>query len=266
MIPIEHQTFLGMMFPMDSDAIRKLLFTITALIGLGLGDLAAGRQLIVSTAPDWNSMRGSMRLFEERSGRWVPVSPFIPVLFGKNGLAWGRGLASGSQPPIFKQEGDGRAPAGLFRLGKVYTPDPALPSGSNYPFHRLGERDAWVDDPKNPLYNRHVVIRDLSNPPHWFAKQQMKVGDFAYRWLVDIRHNRDEIVPGAGSAIFFHIRRGENRPTHGCTTMAAEDLANMIRWLRADRDPRYALLPREEYLRVWRKWSLPPPETAIPRT
>ncbi|MFQ3577423.1 MAG: L,D-transpeptidase family protein [Verrucomicrobiia bacterium] len=220
--------------------------------------------MIVSTAPDWNSMRGSMRLFERRGTAWVPVSGFIPVLFGKNGLAWGRGIASGNQPPLFKCEGDGRAPAGKFRLGKIYTPDPALPRGANYPFHRLGPADAWVDDVDNPYYNQHVFIPDPAKRPPWFESQRMRVGDFAYRWLVDIRHNRDDIVPGAGSAIFFHIRRGEARPSHGCTTMAEEDLVRMIRWLRADANPVYVLLPRREYRELWRRWKLPPPELAIP--
>ncbi len=228
--------------------------------------LASGpRQMVVSVAPDWNSQRGHLRLFDlSEEGRWIPVSPHIPVLFGKNGLAWGRGIMSGRVPPLFKTEGDGRSPAGMFRIGKIYTADASLPIGANYPFVRIGERDAWIDDVEHPLYNQHVVIQDPHNPPPWFEKQRMKTGDFAYRWLVEIRHNRDPIVRGAGSAIFFHIRRGETRPTHGCTTMAEEDLAAMIRWLRPEATPVYVLLPVREYQALWRKWQLPPPDLVIP--
>src|SRR5690242_20418092 len=50
-------------------------------------------QLIVGIAPDWNSMRGTLQRYERSgSGPWHPVSDPVPVLFGKNGLAWGRGL------------------------------------------------------------------------------------------------------------------------------------------------------------------------------
>ena len=42
----------------------------------------------------------------------------------------------------------------------------------------------------------------------------MRSGDFAYHWLIEIRHNSDPPVPGAGSAIFFHIRRGVNQADH----------------------------------------------------
>ncbi len=90
----------------------------------------------------------------------------------------------------------------------------------------------------------------------------MRHNDFAYRWLVEIRHNSDPPEPGAGSAIFFHIRRGVDRPTAGCTTMAESDLVKMIRWLRAAKNPHYALLPKTEYLAKWQAWGLPSPQEA----
>jgi hypothetical protein len=88
----------------------------------------------------------------------------------------------------------------------------------------------------------------------------MRSGDFAYHWLVEIRHNSDPPVPGAGSAIFFHIRRGVNRATTGCTTMAQENLVKLITWLRAKRHPCYALLSANDYDKKWRSWNLPSPD------
>ena len=218
------------------------------------------RQIVVGVSPDWNSMHGRVQCFERSpGGPWKPALGPIPVLFGKNGLAWGRGVEGTTEAGNHKAERDGRAPAGVFEIGKVYTYDPALPAGSNYPFHQVTNADAWVDDPKLPNYNRFVTIPDPAHPPDWFEKQKMRHGDFAYRWLVEIRHNSDSPQPGAGSAIFFHIRRGENRPTSGCTTMAEGELARLIRWLRAADHPQYVLLPREEYNRRWQEWGLPDP-------
>ncbi len=52
------------------------------------------QQLIIGLAPDWNSMRGTLQRFERTgAGPWQPAGAPYPVLFGKNGLAWGRGLA-----------------------------------------------------------------------------------------------------------------------------------------------------------------------------
>jgi len=222
-------------------------------------------QLIVAIAPDWNSMRGKLQLFERsRGGAWSPVTTPIPVLFGKNGLAWGSGLAGQDEPGLHKKERDGRAPAGVFAIGKVFGYDAQLPAGGDYPYHQVTEADVWSDDPRSPNYNRHIVI-DPKNPPDNYTHEKMRSGDFAYHWLVEIRHNSDPPVPGEGSAIFFHIRRGVNRATTGCTTMAEPALVRMIAWMRSSRHPCYALLPADEYEKKWRAWELPPPEKTAPQ-
>jgi L,D-peptidoglycan transpeptidase YkuD (ErfK/YbiS/YcfS/YnhG family) len=238
---------------------------ILALVALSGSNVCADgvpndcTQLIVAIAPTWDSMHGHLQLFERQpSGPWAAVSPAIPVLFGKNGVAWGTGLAGQTEAGLRKKERDGRAPAGVFRIGTIYTYDAQLPPGSDYPFHQVTRADAWVDDVQNPDYNRFVTIDKPDQPPPWFEKQKMRHNDFAYRWLVEIRHNSDPPVPGEGSAIFFHIRRGVNRPTSGCTTMPEAELVRLITWLRATRHPCYALLPSAEYEKRWQLWDLPP--------
>lgn len=244
----------------------RKFFLCTALIATLLAPARAHAldqdvtQLIVSIAPDWNSSMGKLQVFERgKDGAWKAASKPVAVLYGKSGLAWGRGVLGTDEPGTHKAEHDGRAPAGVFNIGKIYTYDTKLPEGSDYPFHTVTTNDAWVDDVTLPEYNKFVTI-DPKNPPPWFEKQKMRLGDFAYRWLVDIRHNEDPPVPGDGSAIFFHIRRGETRPTGGCTTMASDDLANLIRLLRAEKHPQYALLPWSEYQAKWKAWGLPGPD------
>jgi L,D-peptidoglycan transpeptidase YkuD (ErfK/YbiS/YcfS/YnhG family) len=218
-------------------------------------------QLIVSVAPTWNSNTGKLQRFERAGRAWKAVGPAVPVLYGRHGLVWGRGLLGTEEPGPHKTERDGRAPAGVFRIGKIYTYDAALPAGANYPFHTVTKADAWIDDVNHPQYNQHVIV-DPANPPTWFEKQKMRHGDFAYRWLIEIRHNSDPPVAGAGSAIFFHIRRGPQRPSAGCTTMGEQNLIELIRWLRAGKRPHYALLPKAEYVAKWQEWGLPSPEVA----
>lgn len=243
---------------------RGLGFALMAVLlaaGAFAGELDDVRQLIVSVAPSWDSTTGRLQLFERKDGGWAASGAAWPVLYGKSGLVWGRGVLGTGEPGAHKQERDGRAPSGIFRIGKIYTYDAALPAGAKYPFRTVGSGDAWVDDVTSPDYNRHVTV-DPANPPPWFEKQKMRHGDFAYRWLVEIRHNSDPPVAGAGSAIFFHIRRGPARPSAGCTTMAEENLVKLIRWLRADQHPHYALLPRAEYEAKWKAWGLPSPQEA----
>src|SRR5438093_11346878 len=67
-------------------------------------------QLILGIAPTWNSMRGDMRLFERsRGGVWVSVAGRFIVLFGRNRVGWGTGLAGQNEPGLRNQESDGRS-------------------------------------------------------------------------------------------------------------------------------------------------------------
>ena len=243
--------------------LRYLSILLLTATGYGAGVPDDCTQLIVGIGADWNSTRGQLQRFERgRGGDWTVVAPAVPVLFGRKGIAWGSGLAGQKENGLRKAERDGRAPAGVFRIGKIYTYDAQLPAGSDFPFHQVTTADAWIDDVSHPDYNRFLTIPDPANPPPWFAKQKMRHNDFAYRWLVEIRHNSDPPLAGAGSAIFFHIRRGVNRPSVGCTTMAESELVKLITWLRAPRNPCYALLPVSEYEAKWKSWRLPPPESA----
>lgn len=245
-------------------SIRGVVISLGWMLGvlLARGSVLPGdtTQLIVSIAPGWEDTRGKLLLLERTQEGWRPASPVIAVLYGKHGLAWGRGVPGTEERGIQKREGDGRAPAGLFALGRIFGDDPKLPDGADFPYHQVTARDTWIDDPKHPLYNRHVVIDDLAHPPPWYEKHRMRVGDAAFRWRVEIRHNAEPPVAGAGSVIFFHIRRGPDRKTAGCTVMAEEDLLTMIRWLRAERKPHYVLLPYPEYLARIESWGLPPVE------
>jgi L,D-peptidoglycan transpeptidase YkuD (ErfK/YbiS/YcfS/YnhG family) len=221
------------------------------------------RQLIVSVADTWNSQKGKLMVFERaRAGApWQPVlAKPVPVLFCKSGLAWGNGVlpvphGQGGAPS--KREKDRRAPAGLFRIGQLLGYAPAAPRGVTLPYYQVTARDCWIDDPAHPAYNRHIVV-DPKAPPPWYQKQRMRLGDFAYEWLLEIRHNADPPVPGHGSATFFHIRRGVSTPTHGCTTMARSDLLSLLQRLRPALHPHYVLLPRAEYTARIAAWGLPP--------
>ncbi|MCB1227539.1 MAG: L,D-transpeptidase family protein [Verrucomicrobiales bacterium] len=244
--------------------LNPLIFSgLIFFCNLGESPAQVGRdtlQLIVATAPDWNSHRASLQAFQRASSRqpWQPVfrQP-IPVLLGRNGLAWGRGLfqTPNSGAPQ-KRERDGRAPAGIFQLGQLFGYATQPPQGCRWPYHRVTQWDAYVDDPTLPEYNRHVQV-DPRNVPPWFEKQRMRLGDAAYTWMLEIRHNQQPVVPGAGSAIFFHVRRGPDRPSSGCTTMRQEDLEALLRWLDPAASPYYVLLPREDYLALRGSWRLP---------
>jgi L,D-peptidoglycan transpeptidase YkuD (ErfK/YbiS/YcfS/YnhG family) len=238
-------------------------FLLMAPLIEAAGLSAKTAQIVVSIAPEWNSSTGQLQLFEKKAQEWVPVSSAWDVLYGRNGLAWGIGehpTPTNAAHPL-KCENDKRSPAGIFKIGKIFTYDSTLPKGADFPFHTMSLVDAWIDDPSLPNYNRHVRV-DLRNPPAWFEKQRMRLNDPPHRWLIEIQHNAARPIPGAGSAIFFHIQRGPKIPTAGCTVMTEPRIRDLITWLRTDGAPHYVLLPRSEYLSRWKTWGLPSPQAA----
>src|SRR5258708_6788571 len=64
------------------------------------------KQLIVSIAPDWNADHGKLQLFEREGGEWKAASGAWPVLYGRKGLAWGRGLKGQDEAGAKKVERD----------------------------------------------------------------------------------------------------------------------------------------------------------------
>jgi L,D-peptidoglycan transpeptidase YkuD (ErfK/YbiS/YcfS/YnhG family) len=218
------------------------------------------RQVIVTTPPSWQTHRAQLQVFQRQSGR----SPWqrgwqtsIPVLLGRNGSAWGRGVFVQPNNGIpAKIEKDGKAPAGVFHLGQLFGYAKTPPEGTRWPYLRVTPYDAWVDDPQNPYYNQHVRVRPDNIPP-WFEKQRMRLGDSAYKWMITIQHNTQPPVAGYGSAIFFHVRRGPDKPTAGCTSMSEENLLRLIRWLDPTSSPHYVLLPEQDYAALRSAWKLP---------
>ncbi|MEJ7779227.1 MAG: hypothetical protein WKF68_06525 [Daejeonella sp.] len=79
------------------------------------------RQLVIVTTSGWNSINGKMTAYDWKDNQWVPVLKNIPIVTGRSGLAWGKGL---HDPALnkgkLKKEGDGNAPAGIFYLNGAF--------------------------------------------------------------------------------------------------------------------------------------------------
>src|SRR5437773_11759381 len=97
--------FMSILRLSSGQALRRVLFG-AGMIAIASSARADGvptdcSQLIVAVAPDWNSMRGKLQLFERtHGGDWSPITSAVPVLFGKNGLACGIGLTCQDEPGL----------------------------------------------------------------------------------------------------------------------------------------------------------------------
>jgi L,D-peptidoglycan transpeptidase YkuD (ErfK/YbiS/YcfS/YnhG family) len=221
-------------------------------------------EMIVVTTGDWSSPQGALRRYErQRPGtRWKVVGEPITVMVGKNGLGWGSGVLTpkASSREAFdpvKKEGDGKAPAGVFRLGKAFGYAAEEQPGWKMPYVSLTPSIECVDEEKSKFYNTLVDTVAISADWGSHENERMRRSDELYRWGIFVDHNANPPVAGAGSCIFMHIWRGPGQPTVGCTAMAQPDLESVLGWLDPDRQPLLVQLPAAEYHKLHGRWHLP---------
>lgn len=215
-------------------------------------------QCVVGIADHWNTSHVTLTRYEKRGGQWAAVGQPWTGRLGKNGLVWGRGINPVPASAKLKQESDGRAPAGVFRIGGAWGVHPSIQKHAALPYRQVTTRDLWVEDPASPKYNHHLVIDHEPATP-WEKKAQMRQDDYPHSLKLFIAHNAPpKVVPNGGSAIFFHIwRGGGGKPTAGCTTMEEKHLRSLIGWIDPGKNPLYILLPRAEYQAKRAAWKLP---------
>ena len=209
----------------------------------------ATRQLLVVRTESWGSAVGTLQRYQSIGEKWRAIGKPIPVSVGKNGLAWGRGIDRDPQRAYVKKEGDGCAPAGIFRLGPAFGYAPRPPLGCRLIYRAITERDYFVDAPAAPEYNQWVTIpaRKPNQPEKlWPSFERMKRPDRLYELGIIVQQNEDPVVKGRGSAIFLHVWRNPGVPTVGCTAMARDDLLALLQWLEPKQQPLLVQAPASE--------------------
>lgn len=217
-----------------------------------LGLPAETRQVLLVTTADWQATEGNLQRFALHDGQWQAIGSPIPVKVGRNGMAWGLGLHQ-AQAGEEKREGDGKAPAGIFRLGVAFGYTPEAPAGVAMPYRQATEYDYWVDAPASPDYNQwRTLTPPLPNDPkqHWTSFERMRRDDHQYELGLVVEHNTQPVVAGRGSAIFMHIWLDPHTPTSGCTAMQREDLLTVLQWLQPQAKPVLVQLP-QPVLQSW---------------
>lgn len=201
---------------------------------------ASVRQCLWVSSAHWTDSHGRLSALErDARGRWSTVLGPIPASLGRAGLGWGRGwlgAVAESIPGPRKMEGDGRSPAGLFRVVSAFGEAPAAAVQTHLEYRQATARSRWVDDPRSSFYNQWVE----STPgvlAAWQSAEEMLRTDGLYRWGLVIGHNLAPIEPGGGSAIFLHAWRGPKQPTSGCTAVAMDVVEHLVRWLDARAQP-----------------------------
>jgi L,D-peptidoglycan transpeptidase YkuD (ErfK/YbiS/YcfS/YnhG family) len=175
-----------------------------------LGD---ARRLVLVTARTMNDMPAAMQLYERASPAepWRALGPSEPVVLGKAGMGWShffRRHAKAGEP--VKVEGDKRAPAGVYPIGRSFGTVP-----SPRPGHlQVTDDTVCVYEPSSPRYNT-ITSRKLAGPVN--VENMSKALPMYRRGLV-VDYPTDGRAR-AGSCIFIHVWRSPTTGTAGCVAM-----------------------------------------------
>ena len=122
-----------------------------------------------------------------------------------------------------KREGDGGTPTGLLKLVRVlYRADRLPPPRCAVPLEPLSPADGWCDDPEDAAYNQPVRL------PFAASHEALWREDGVYDIIGVLDWNLAPIVPGRGSAIFFHIATPDYAPTAGCVALNRRDMQTAL--------------------------------------
>lgn len=148
----------------------------------------------------------------------------------------------GIAPKGEKREGDGKTPQGLFELrrGLCYVEDFV----TTFPMERYTEEYMWDENVNSATYNTLVRAPE----PGTKGDRLWERRDTQYRYIVVVEYNTDEIVRGAGSAIFIHAWRAEGKPTAGCVGMSESSVKQLVEWLDPQLKPHIVVLPAGDRL------------------
>jgi D-alanyl-D-alanine dipeptidase len=217
-------------------------------------------QLVLVTTKGWDAVPGVMQRFERADSQlpWKKTGAAFPVVVGHNGLGWGRGInPPANLPGPIKHEGDGKSPAGIFRLSSAF--GMAAADEMKYvklSYHQLTNGVECVDDMKSARYNS-ITDPAQAGKPDWDSSEKMWRATNAYRLGIVVDHNSDPAEPGGGSCVFIHLWDDAATGTSGCTAMAPASMDALLPWLDPAAKPVLVQLTVPAYQQLQKIWQLP---------
>lgn len=215
------------------------------------------RQLLVSLTPDWNAVNGTLYPYQWQDGMWVLAQAPIPMVVGKKGMAWGRGIEDYRhlRGPI-KKEGDKKSPAGVFQLGTAFGyADADNASFVKAKYTHVRETTMCIEDGESAHYNQ--IVDEASTQADWSSTDHMLRKDDLYEWGMFVLHNQPEPAVGDGSCIFLHVWRQNDSGTAGCTAMDKEKMRDLLSWIDPEQSPLMIQVPGLVYEQFRGEYNLP---------
>jgi D-alanyl-D-alanine dipeptidase len=189
-------------------------------------ELATATQLVLVMAENTGGVRATLQTYERAttSTPWQRRGADEPAVLGHRGLGLGwtlRGAASTTIP--VKVEGDGRTPAGVYRIGAPFGSAPRSLHG--YMHLRKGQQFC-VDDLRSAHYGR--IVPRSAVPPGTSGEDMGTIDLYRRGFVIDYPANAQA---RGGSCVFLHVWRTRDKGTAGCVAAAEATLAQLQAWV-----------------------------------
>lgn len=238
--------------------ILLLGVALQARAAVTLDVIQQSQQLIVVITPSWQADKGKLYLFERASTQqpWQAIGQPAPVFVGKNGMGWAPNEQHEQLSGPIKQEGDGKSPAGIFKLGAAFGHNPITDQRMKLQYIPLKPTTICVADPHSRYYGRIIDSNQIAKQD-WDKQKVEMMSHYTQQYAqgIVIDYNNDGTLPTGGSCIFLHIHSAAG--TLGCTAMTAAMITKLWQWLAPDVNPLLIQLPKESYLQLKKTWELP---------
>jgi L,D-peptidoglycan transpeptidase YkuD (ErfK/YbiS/YcfS/YnhG family) len=189
---------------------------VSAVLGSFLTDTASAEtghdpspQLIVVSAPDAHSTKGTLTAFQRAGAQWRTVFGPLDADLGSGGVGAAR-------------DNSFITPEGTFPLGQAFGREPN--PGTSMPYFQTTDADWWDEDEESDTYNMHVRATEIDSED----AENLYDSGAIYDYAVLIDHNPQR-VPGKSAGIFVHVTDGG--PTWGCVAIDGTAMRAVLQWL-----------------------------------
>jgi len=126
-----------------------------------------------------------------------------------------------------KVEGDKKTPIGKFSISNLYYRyDKKIKPITKLRSIIIKKDMGWCNDPRSKKkYNKLIKTNSKLNHEKLFRK------DYKYNYLIPIKYNWSNTIPGKGSAIFIHLTKNY-KPTAGCIGLVEKDFLILVKLIR----------------------------------
>jgi L,D-peptidoglycan transpeptidase YkuD (ErfK/YbiS/YcfS/YnhG family) len=222
-------------------AILLLLAPQVALAQSCPPPLAAAQRLVLVAADTMTSTTASVQRFTRASADtpWLAAGGAATALIGHKGVGWShafRSFARAGEP--VKVEGDKRAPAGFYTIGRSF----GFAASPRPGYMRVAEGMTCVDDLASPAYNTITSRAKAGWQVH--GENMWRVPEYRLGLLVDYPSDRKA---RAGSCIFIHLQLPGKTGTSGCVALPEAEVEALQDF--AQSGAVLAILPRQAFER-----------------